>query len=142
MRKLHYYTDEERTEILSNPYTARLTEYTVYFTLEFKRFVMNNVDKPGMTVKKLFRLAGYDDKLFSSTVRFRTVQKIRAEAESPQGLQEPKMPKEPPVKKKQTATEIKDLQNRVKILEQQIEFLKKSQHLKNQDRMNHQNNTS
>ena len=31
-----YYTDNEKTEILANPYTFRMTDTQVFFTLECK----------------------------------------------------------------------------------------------------------
>ena len=142
MPSKHFFTDKEKTEILSNPYTARMTNCRVYFTLEFKRLVMDNVDKPGMTSTKIFRLAGYDDKLFTTKLRLYNIKKIVAESKSPEGLQEANPPKEYSALKKHISTEVKDLQDRVKLLEQQVEFLKKSQHLKTQDRLKSQNNTS
>jgi hypothetical protein len=138
----HYYTEEEKAEILSNPYTARMTDCRVYFTLEFKQLVMDNVGNAGMTTRKIFRLAGYEDRLFTSKAREYTIKKIIAESKSPEGLREPKTPSKTSVTKQHISTEVKDLQDRVRILEQQIEFLKKSQHLKKQDRSKSQDNSS
>ena len=142
MANRHHFTDEERTELLSNPYTARITDCKVVFTLAFKQLVMENVNTPGMTSKKIFRLAGYGDSLFTKAVREYTITCIRREAASPQGLQEPRQPKCDPTKNKLPKTELRELRERVLMLEQQVSFLKKSQMLKKQDRSGAPGNTS
>lgn len=129
MNEKHCFTEQEKTELLSNPYTARVTDYRVEFTLEFKQFIIENVDRPGMTYQKLYELAGYRPGLFKKRTRNGQIQRIRDEAASPEGLQPPKMPKVQK-RKKHSDTQIQELLDRVELLEQQIEFLKKSQHLK------------
>ena len=133
--KRHLYTESELTEIRSNPYTFKASPGGVVFTREFKEFVLQNIDKPRMTIKKVFAMAGYPEHLFSSIARQRMVERFRKEAASPQGLKEPVPPKAPSPRKKQTASEVKELQERVTILEQQLDFLKKSQWLKQQDHL-------
>ncbi len=134
MRTIRRFTAEERAELLSNPYTARITECTVTFTLAFKQLVMDNIDLPGMTSRKVFRMAGYSDSLFTPDTRCYAIASIRKEAASEKGLQEPPPRKSCDHKKKRSETELRELQERVTILEQQISFLKKSQLLKKQDR--------
>ena len=129
MPQKHYFTEEEKAELLSNPYTSYLSACRVFYSHAFKQLVIDNINKKGMTSTKVFRLAGYRDDLFSHTYRKRIVKRIRMEAESPEGLQEPVPPKKKPVKKKHIDTEFRELEKRVQILEQQLEFLKKSQHL-------------
>lgn len=133
MNPMHHYSDKEKAELLSNPYTCRVTDCKVVFNLEFKLLVINNIDKPGMTARKVFKLAGYRDELFSLKSMENTVKSIRKEASSAEGLKEPAPLKKTPPKKKTAESEIKELQNRLILLEQQIEFLKKSQFLKKQN---------
>lgn len=135
MATMKHYTDEQKAELRSNPYTARVTECRTIFSLAFKQFVISNIDKPGMTAAKVFRLAGYRDELFSPGIRRYVVQAIRKEAASPKGLQEPAEIREHIPKKKHSETEFRELQERVNILEQQVNFLKKSQFLKRQNRL-------
>lgn len=142
MAKRHYFNDEEKAELLSNPYTARITNCKVVFTLAFKQLVMNHIDAPGMTARELFRMAGYSDSLFSPGVRRYIVVSIRKEASSAKGLQEPSKGRPVLVRKKHAEAELKELQERVLILEQQVSFLKKSQLLKKQDRSSSSGNTS
>ena len=129
-KHVHHFTDEERAELLSNPYTSRVTECKVVFTLEFKRFVLCEINKPGMTTDKVFQKAGYRPGLFTTRMKHSVVNRIRAEASSEEGLQEPKPVRKNTPAKKQTSTQIKELEERIMILEQQIDFLKKSRHLR------------
>ena len=141
MSTKHHFTDEERAELLSNPYTARITDCSVTFTLAFKQLVMDNIDVPGMTARKVFQLAGYRDGLFSpGTMRY-VVASIRKEAASEKGLQEPKPVKSRIPGKKRSGADLRELQERVTILEQQVSFLKKSQLLKKQDRLKRPDNS-
>lgn len=140
--KRHLYTEAELTEIRSNPFTFSASPGKVVFTLAFKKFVLQNVDKPRMTIKKVFAMAGYPEYLFSQVSRERMVARFRKEAASPQGLQEPVAPKTPSTSKKRTTTEVKELQERVTILEQQLNFLKKSQWLKNQNHLKPPNSSN
>ena len=55
---------------------------------------------------------------------------IRLEAASEKGLQEPKPARKNTPAKKHASTQIKELEERIMILEQQIDFLKKSRHLR------------
>ena len=134
MSERRYYTDEQKAELLSNPYTARVSNCQVTFNLAFKQLVIDNIDKPGMTAAKVFDLAGYSKELFTPPVRRYIVNSIRKEAASPEGLMEAKPTKQHLPRRKHTETEFKELQERVSILEQQINFLKKSQMLKNKNR--------
>ena len=127
---LHYYTDEEKAELLSNPFTAQVSDCRVTFTLPFKKFLLKELDKPGMTLRQAFRNAGYRDEFFSPRVRESAARHFREEAASPQGLQEPRLRKESKVNKKHQQTQIQEMEQRIRKLEQQIEFLKKSRHLR------------
>ena len=138
----HHFTEEERAELMCNPYTARVSDCKVTFTLAFKQFVLDNIDLPDMTARKVFRLAGYRDERFTPNVRRYVVQEIRREAASEKGLQEPAPVKSVNHRKKHSETEFRELQERVAILEQQINFLKKSQQLKEQDRIMRADNSS
>ena len=126
----HHFTDEERAELLSNPYTFCVSDCKVVFTLAFKQFVLREIDQPGMTFAKIFQKAGYRRELFSDAQRQYTVKAIRLEAASEEGLLEPNPVRKKLPVKKHTSTQIKELEERIMILEQQIDFLKKSRHLR------------
>lgn len=129
------FSERDKTELLSNPYTFRVTDHRIYFTLAFKEFVMSEIYKPSMTSTKIFIKAGYDPDIVGKRTIGYAVAQIRKEASSEEGLKEPKMPKEKQPKKKDSSAEIRKLEYRVKMLEQQIEFLKKTEHLKKTGRI-------
>lgn len=134
------YTDEQITIIAQNPYTHSITKNHVSFTLEFKKFFAKQMNVPGMTTPKIFRLAGYDPDMFSQSSKDHLRIKIRKELASEEGLQPPKGLSreeklaafaEKDLSKQRTDTSIKELQDRVVYLEKQIEFLKKISALEN-----------
>ena len=130
MSHTHHFTDEEKAELLSNPFTFRVTDCTVVFTLAFKQFVLEELDKPGMSYGKIFQKAGYRLELLSIHKRRYHIKQIRLEAASKEGLQEPKQVRSKPPVKKHVSSQIKELEDRILLLEQQIDFLKKSRHLR------------
>jgi hypothetical protein len=128
------YTEEQIRILEQNPYTHNVTPYKISFTLEFKEFFISQVNVPGMTSKKIFKAAGYDPKIFSEAMITNARRAILSEASSPEGLKPPRglssAEKTAAFAKKdldaqRASTSIKELQNRVVHLEQQIEFLKK-----------------
>lgn len=135
MSKRRYYTDEEKAELLSNPYTFRVTDMTVKFTLDFKKYFIKELELGKLSYQKIFEKAGYRKELLSYYQILGFVKKVKSEAASQGGLKEPKLPKRTPVKKKHQSTEVKNLEKRILMLEQQIEFLKKSQFLRKYGRM-------
>ena len=135
MAKARYYTDEQKAELLSNPYTSRVSDCRVFFSLAFKQLVIDNIDKEGMSSTAVFRLAGYSDDMFNHDFKKHIVRQIRKEAASPDGLREPEPVKKHTPRKKHSETESRELENRVKLLEQQVSFLKKSRHLRDTGQM-------
>ena len=128
------YTKEQILILEQNPYTHNVTPYKISFTLEFKEFFMSQVYTPGMTTQKIFKAAGYDPKIFSRYMLDSFRRAILSEASSSEGLKPPRglstAEKTAAYAKKdldaqRASTSIKELQNRVVHLEQQIEFLKK-----------------
>ena len=133
-RKKPTYTEEQIHILEQNPYTHKVTPHMITFTLEFKEFFMSQVNIPGMTAPKILRAAGYDTNIFTRDMITSLRRNILNEASSPEGLKPPRglsqAEKTAAYAKKdldsqRTSTSIKELQNRVVHLEQQIEFLKK-----------------
>ena len=129
MRNTRYFTPQEKIELEANPYTFRVTDTTIHYTLAFKKYVLANVNKPGMTVKKLFENAGYRTDLFTDNSMRKAIARFKREAESEGGLQEPTLPKKTSKQKAGKDSQIKELEQRIVILEQQLDFLKKTRHL-------------
>ena len=127
MRNRRHYTPEEQAELRNNPNTFNVMECKVVFTLAFKRFVVAE-RKKGTQIKEIFEKAGYREDIFSTNAKNKAVQSIMREAGSEQGLKAPQLPKKTAVKEHQ-ATQIKELEKRIKILEQQLNFIKKTRYL-------------
>ena len=135
MEKL--FTPEQQKELASNPYTLTVTDRQIRFTVEFKRYLLNELSNPNMRQLQIFHNAGYDPALLGRGRIDAIIRRVRKEAVSEKGLHETaatdKHLKEDLTKKRMT-TAIRDLQEEVIQLKQQIEFLKKIQILDMEDR--------
>lgn len=120
------FTDEQRTELLTNPYTHSISDSNaIKFTFEFKQYVWEQLQN-GLKPKEIFQNAGYDYNALGKTRVHHYVNTVRLEGHSQEGLHDttPKASQKA-FKKTQDKAAIKELQGRVYHLEQQIEFLKK-----------------
>lgn len=141
MSKKITFTDEQVNILAQNPYTHAVNNNRIVFTLEFKKFFAEQMSVHGMSTSKIFTLAGYDPSFFTKASKDEFRKRIRTELNSETGLKPPrglsqaertKVFSEKDLSKQRTNTSIKELQDRVVYLEQQIEFLKKISNLKNQ----------
>ena len=132
------YTNDQVALLNQNPYTHVATPYKVTFTLEFKEFFVDQAKNHGLTTPKILRAAGYDTSMFTRTALDNIRRKILAEASSPEGLKPPrglsqadrtKAYAQKNLDAQRTSTSIKEMQQRIVHLEQQIEFLKKIQNI-------------
>lgn len=139
MSKKITFTDEQVKILNNNPYTHYVSNYCIVFTFEFKQFFAEQMHLPGMTTSKIFSLAGYDVSMFSRGQLDRFRMKVRQELASETGLKPVRgmSPAErtaafeaKDLSKQRTQTSIKELQERVVYLEQEIEFLKKISRLR------------
>lgn len=127
MKNQRIYSEEEKAIILSNPYTLSVTDGGgVKFTFDFKIYVWGELQK-GRKPKQIFEAAGYDYYMLGPRVALRYATKVRAEGNSETGLKDstPKYARKNEFRKIQDHAAIKELQERVIYLEQEIEFLKK-----------------
>ena len=136
------FTKEQRESIAANPFTLSVNDYQVRFTLEFKRFLLAEREKHGTPYKEIFRKAGYDPDVFGAKRIDHTAQKIRKEAASPKGLHETAAKKPRSKDRQQMMAAIRDLQEEVLDLQQQIMFLKKTQMLQILDKEDDQHCTN
>lgn len=122
---------QEQIEILrQNPYTEWISEKRIHFTMEFKLFALKEIQN-GLTSIKIFKKAGYDPAILNKQRMYSAIKNIKREAASPEGLKPPRGTKraeqfaKEELSKKKNSTAIKELQERIVYLEQEIEFLKK-----------------
>ena len=71
------FTKVEQEMLKANPYTLYVSERYIKYTVEFKRFLLNEISKPGITQKQAFRNAGYDPDILGHERIVSTVKKIR-----------------------------------------------------------------
>lgn len=127
---MNNFTPEQLTAILQNPYTFEVTSKRVVFTLEFKEFVMTQ-SKAGKTSINIFRMAGYDPDAFGAQRVYSLIKNIKREAASPDGLKRPVKQKKnerfatQELEKQNTKKALKEMQQEILYLEQEVEFLKK-----------------
>lgn len=126
------FTQEQKEVLQKNPFTLSVNDYQIRFTVEFKKFLLSEREKNGTPWKDILRKAGYDPDMFTKTRIDSIVRNIRMEAESPKGLHETASSKAllKEDERKQTKKAIKELQEEILRLQQQVEFLKKIQMLK------------
>lgn len=133
MSKRNPYTQEQIQILQQNKYTHSVTEHKLSFTLEFKQFFMDQVNQ-GKTAPTILREAGYDTSFFTRGTIDSIRKRILTEAASETGLQPPKglsteeriaAFEKKNLDKQRTETSIKEMQERIVLLEKQVEFLKK-----------------
>ena len=60
------FTKEEQEILRANPYTLSVNDRQIKFTVEFKRYLLNEIAKPGVTHKMAFRKLGYDPEMLGA----------------------------------------------------------------------------
>lgn len=139
MPKSTPFTQEQIAVLEQNIYTHHVTPDRIVFTVAFKEFFTEHAKIPKMTTKKILHAAGYDPAFFSDKSLDALRQRILKEAASPEGFKIPKGLSSAErtaqfaaknLAKQNTDASIKELQERIVHLEQQIEFLKKISHIR------------
>lgn len=128
------FTPEEVALLKENPNIVNVTPSTLSYSLSFKQKAIYAVER-GMTSVQFFTSEGLDPAVLGKTRIYAAMKKFKKEVASPEGLKESRgkaskarmeaFAKED-LAKKQTKTAIKELQDKIVHLEQQIEFLKKT----------------
>ncbi len=124
-------TKKEMKLLQENPYTYSVTEKTLRFTKAFKEEFWDRYQK-GDKPKKILRDLGYDPDMLGDNRVISIYQTVKSEAESLEGFRDfgckkPCVPYEKYEKNKGVSDNhaIRRLQNEVRYMRQEIEFLKK-----------------
>lgn len=123
------FTKEQKEVLVANPFTLSVNDYQIRFTVEFKKYLIAERKKNGTPWKEIFRKAGYDPTMLGKNRIDSIIKTIRKESVSKKGLHETAAKKSKNLEAKQTQKAIRELQEEVLHLQQQIEFLKKLQML-------------
>ena len=131
------FTDRQIAVIKSNPYTAKVTDKgAVSFTAEFKEFAYQQWMK-GVPPRKIFEAAGYEKGLFSSKTMCKAMQRIRAEGSNGEGFKDITKSNQfqaMQLEKMKYEKAIKEMQEEIVRLNQEVEFLKKTYLLSKQEK--------
>ena len=123
------FTPEQQEILRANPYTLSVNDHQIKFTIPFKRFLLNEYSKPGVSLKQAFRNAGYDPDMLGQSRISAIIRRIRKEAASPEGFRETDRSRsrlaEEDLANKRTKTAIKELQRELLKTQQELAFLKK-----------------
>ena len=128
------FTQEEIDIISNNPYVVNVCSTKITYSLAFKTFAVEQAQK-GFTSPEIFRQAGFDPEMMGKPRMYAALKAFKKEAASPEGLREPRCKSKEELlakfakedfKKKQTKAALRELQNKIVHLEQQVEFLKKT----------------
>lgn len=128
------FTEQEMILLRANPNVASVSQSKLTYTLAFKQNALELAPLPGMTAVKIFEQAGLPPDILGKTRITAAMKMFKREAASPEGLHEPRGKSKEArmaafakddLAKKQTKVAIRELQDKVVHLEQQIEFLKK-----------------
>ena len=124
-------TKKEMKILRENPYTYSVTEKTLRFTKAFKEEFWDRYQK-GDKPKKILRDLGYDPDMLGENRVISIYQSVKSEAESLEGFRDfsckkPSVPYDKYEKNKGVSDNhaIRRLQNEVRYMRQEIEFLKK-----------------
>ena len=127
MSKPPVYTQVQIAILASNPYTRADSPYRISFTVEFKRYMLEERERTGKPWKEIVRQAGYDPEIFGKSRLDKLIGSIRKQAASPEGLRAPAgKPKKAPSGNETLRKTVKELKEEVEILNQKVEFLKKT----------------
>ena len=118
MSKKVPFTEEQLRVLELNPYTYSVSSNRITFTLEFKKFFVDQIRNHRKTTPEVLKAAGYDPSWFAqgckSSLRRRISTEQQLAAFEAKDLSTQK-----------TDASIKELQERIVHLEKQVEFLKK-----------------
>ncbi len=129
------FTEEEMILLRNNPNIAVVSPNKLSYTVDFKKKAVEKAKIKGMTAVKIFEQAGLPVEVLGKPRITAALKSFKREAVSPMGFREPRgksiearmeaFAKED-LSKKQAKVAIRELQEKVVHLEQQIEFLKKT----------------
>ena len=121
------YTKKQIKELKQNPYTLQVDEKRIFFTIEFKKVFWNKY-QAGMSPRAIFRELDYNLENFGQKQIDSIVQRIKkevSEGEFTEGYNRTKRIKIKEVDSEITPQNLKQIQNELLYLRQEVEFLKK-----------------
>lgn len=131
------FTSDEMAQLRQNKYVLNVTPTKISYTLEFKQLALEKSAR-GVLSPAIFKEAGFDPEMLGKPRMYAALKAFKRQAASPEGLRPSRKKSredylsefaKEDYNKKHTKVALRELQNRIVHLEQQIEFLKKIQFL-------------
>jgi len=123
------FSQDEMVELRSNPYTLRVTDKTITFTLAFKEAFWDGL-QAGISPITIISKLGYNSEILGYTRIWGISQHIRKEAESGEGFREGRHNPTTAISANEygqltNSRALQKMQNEIVYLRQEMEFLKK-----------------
>lgn len=131
------FTPEQMEQLKQNKYVISVSPNKISYTLEFKQFALKEAAL-GVKSPEIFRKAGFDPAVLGKSRMYAALKTFKRQEASPEGLRPSRKKSredclaefaKEDYSQKHTKVAIRELQNRIVHLEQQVEFLKKIQFL-------------
>lgn len=121
------YTKKQIKELKQNPYTLQVDEKRIFFTIEFKKVFWNKY-QAGMSPRAIFKELDYNLENFGQKQIDSIVQRIKKEASRGEFTEGYNRLNRIKIKEEDfeiTPQNLKQIQNELLYLRQEVEFLKK-----------------
>lgn len=121
------YTQKQIKELKSNPYTLQVSDKRIFFTIEFKKIFWKKY-QAGMSPRSIFKELDYNLDYFGQKQIDSIVQRVKKEAlagEFTEGFSRINRIKINEPSSDITPQNIKQMQNELLYLRQEVDFLKK-----------------
>ena len=124
------YTEKQIKELKKNPYVFKVTKHKLYYTAKFKKDFWVSY-QAGNTPRKILRDFGFDINIFGQKQIDSLVQRIKKQAISGNGFtagenRQRRTPMKATSEKELSSPQsIERMQNELRYLRQEVEFLKK-----------------
>lgn len=121
------YTQKQIKELKSNPYTLQVSDKRIFFTIEFKKIFWKKY-QAGMSPRSIFKEMDYNLDYFGQKQIDSIVQRVKKEAlagEFTEGYSRINRIKINEPSSDITPQKIKQMQNELLYLRQEVDFLKK-----------------
>ncbi len=121
------YTQKQIKELKSNPYTLKVSDKRIFFTIEFKKIFWKKY-QAGMSPRSIFKEMDYNLDYFGQKQIDSIVQRVKKEAlagEFTEGYSRINRIKINEPSSDITSQNIKQMQNELLYLRQEVDFLKK-----------------
>lgn len=126
------FTEEQQQELRNNKYTAKVTANSLSFTKEFKE-LFHNEYLTGVLPREILRRYGYPVEILGKQRIWGIAHCIKKEYESNGSFRDVRSPRPAPARSEELTPEqqIKQLQQKLDYLTQEVEFLKKISSIRN-----------